>query len=286
MTDGIDVSHYQSDAQLAGDWLFIVHAVGDGLNFLDPEFARRFQSPNKALRGAYLYARPGESDGKTQANHFADVALAAGFHKDVDLWQCDCEHGENEGVTPAQWAQFISDFMWTAFARLGRRGFLYAGWPFLEANGLTDLPKTFQWWLPDYGPINDGTVHPITLTASYDAGAYVVLHQYTSHGNLDRNVVANIARWENLVPTVDWSALEHIAAFYEALPLHAGVSSWAVTALKDALNKLSIGPGNDSPVYGEELVESVAAFKVLHDDPNTDGTVFGAPAADILFKLL
>lgn len=282
MTDGIDVSHYQADAQLAGDWLFVVHAVGDGLNFVDPVFARRFTA-QQGLRGAYLYGRPGESDGKTQANHFADEALAAGFKPGIDLWQLDAEHGENEGVTAQQWSQFIPAFMWQAFARLGRRAFFYAGWPFLEANGLTELVKTFQWWLPDYGP-NDGTVHPVQVPA--DHADYVVLHQYTSKDNLDRNVVANTTRWENIVPPINWAAIEQVQDFYEALPLHAGVSSWAVTALKQALNKIGEGPGNDAPIYGDELVECVTAFKAKHEDPNTDGTVFGAPAADILFKLL
>lgn len=282
---GIDVSHYQNDAECAGEWLFVVHAVGDGLQFADPEFPRRFPTTG-GLRGAYLYARPWESDGRTQANHFCDLALVAGFKKDVDLWQLDAEDGENAGVNNGTWRQFITDFMWQAFARLGKRGFLYAGWPFLEAHGITDLVKTFQWWLPDYGP-NDGQVHPPQTPA--DVTPYVVLHQYTSAGNLDQNVVASQDRWNALIhsaPPIDWVALEVLQDFRESLPVYQYESGWTVVALKRFLNQIHEGPGNEDPFYGDNLEQCVKLFKVKHNVGNDDGTVFGTGACAILFKLL
>lgn len=69
-----------------------------------------------------------------------------------------------------------------------------------------------------------------------------------------------------------------------AQPLHAGESSWRVTLLKQLLNKLNEGPGNDSTVYGPHLVECVHAFKVKHNIDPADGSVFGGTAVEALFK--
>lgn len=71
-------------------------------------------------------------------------------------------------------------------------------------------------------------------------------------------------------------------------PLHANTSSWAITALKHALNSIHEGPGNDSPFYGQHLVACVTAFKEKHKvgpEP-VDGTEFGGVALAALLKLL
>lgn len=189
---GIDISMFQG-AVPPGPWLFVIHKATEGTGYEDPKFAARFPVlPD--LRGAYHYARPLQSDGATQANRFADVVLGEGFRPGVDMWQLDAEDGENAGVN--NWSQFITDFMWTAFRRLGRRGFLYAGWPFVQSHGLQNLVKTFQWWLPDYS-VNDGQVHPLQTPPEFSV--FVVLHQYTSAGGLDQNVVVNFARWNALM---------------------------------------------------------------------------------------
>ena len=186
--DGIDVSEFQSDAQLQGSWLFVVHKATERVGQIDSKFQARYPSL-PGLRGAYHYARPTLSDGTKQADFFANVCLAAGFKPNVDLWQLDAEDGLNAG---AVWLPFIEPFMARATARLGSRGFLYAGWPFLVAHGLQALVNQYHWWLPDYS-INDGVVHPI------QAPGNPVLHQYTSHGNLDRNVVHDQAAWNQIV---------------------------------------------------------------------------------------
>ena len=84
------ISEFQADGVLAFPWLFVVHKATEGTTYADPQFARRFPTI-RTIRGAYHYARPLDGDGGTQAGHFADTCLAAGFKPGVDIWQLDCE---------------------------------------------------------------------------------------------------------------------------------------------------------------------------------------------------
>ena len=286
-TVGIDISMFQPTVP-PGPWLFTVHKATEGTGWTDPKFQERFPAI-VGMRGAYHYARPGQSDGKTQANHFADVCLANGFRVGVDMWQLDAEDGENANISPQQWRQFITDFMWTAFYRLGRRAFLYAGWPFLTAHDVTDLVSTFQWWLPDYGP-NDGQVHPMQTPPW--ATPHVVLHQYTSAGGLDQNVVANQYAWEKLFPPPappKPSKLALLLAYIKGLsltPLHFGDKGPRVQRLNALLasKHFPIPVDEHSDEYGWPTRIAIGAWKWDHHLKNLDETVCGAPCFISLLK--
>lgn len=115
-------------------------------------------------------------------------------------------------------------------------------------------------------------------------------HDPASQGHTDPGVGYPIdilvTRVKQILAPVDWAALEALQDFREALPLHEGDQGWAVTALKQFLNQLGVGPGNDEPIYGPTLVNFVKLFKVAHNVGNDDGTTFGTTACDVLFKLL
>ncbi len=154
----------------------------------------------RTTRGTYHYARPALGGGVAQANFFADQSLKLGFKPGTDLWQLDAEDGLNSGV--GNWGDYINAFMSTATQRLGVRGFLYAGWYFVTGHGLQAHIAKYKWWLPAYGS-NDGGVH------SFPQGVpsnLVVIHQFTSKGNLDQNRVVDQARYSegSTPPPVPW----------------------------------------------------------------------------------
>jgi hypothetical protein len=190
---GIDISGFQPD-DVPGPWEFVVVKLSEGSGTPNPRFDAQWQAAKRTTRGVYHYARPALSGGARQANFFADKALAAGFRPGTDLWQLDAEDGLNEGV--GNWHQFITDFMAVALERLGHRGFLYAGWPFLVAHRCTDLPAKFKWWLPDYGPDN-GQYHEPSPAVPMNL---VVIHQFTSHP-MDQNRVINQTAYAFAAPT-------------------------------------------------------------------------------------
>lgn len=195
---GIDISQWQS-AIPAGTWDFIFcRATHDGLGD-DLMFDKHF--PNALARaprrGAYHYAKPIVSTGAAQAQHFAQVCLAQGFRKNVDMWALDFE--ANALGSQSANVAWIRDFMATAIALLGARCLLYVGWPyFVETCGSESIELLHEhaWWLPAYGP-NDGTWHSPT------APFVPCVHQFTSRGGpnlsgLDLNRVLDTAAWARI----------------------------------------------------------------------------------------
>ena len=192
---GIDISGDQPD-DVPGDFVFIVVKSTEGNRVVNPRVHAQWANAARTTRGLYHYARPAISDGASQATIFAADALGRGFRPGIDMFQLDAEDGENAGV--GNWAQFIDAFMGVALARLGPRGFLYAGWPFVQAHGLQDHIVRYKWWLPDYGPntapIDNGLAH---LAGIAD---HVVIHQYSSAGGLDLNTIVNRAEFAGTAP--------------------------------------------------------------------------------------
>ena len=84
---GVDISHYQP-AIPGGPWLFCVHQATEGTGFTDPTFAGRYPSLRSVapIVGAYHYGRPLQGNGVSQANRFADTAIAAGFKPGIEAY--------------------------------------------------------------------------------------------------------------------------------------------------------------------------------------------------------
>lgn len=267
---GIDISAAQSEVP-AGDWLFIVHKATEGHDYSDATFAARYgpSRSNAAYIGAYHYARPLDSySGQAQADFFAQVCLSAGFRPGEDLWQLDCEGTGNEGCTPAQWAVFVNAFLAEATVKLGPRGFLYVG-QFFDI-GLD--PRSHNWWDPDYGS-NNGQVNPIAN------GAVPVIHQYSSFGSLDRNVIVDDAKWRAIVedapPPNPWliRLLKWVAAFGRT-PLRFGDRNKNVASVRGLLND----HGFHLPIkweYDAEMVAAVKRYKIAHGFSNSNGKEVG-----------
>lgn len=198
---GIDISQWQG-AIAPGAWDFIFcRATHDGLGD-DLMFEQHF--PNALARaprrGAYHFAKPTESSGAAQAQHFAQVCMTHGFRPGVDLWALDFE--ANALGSHAANLAWIREFMAAARGMLGARCLLYVGWPYFEgACGAenVELLRESPWWLPAYGP-NDGQPHAPT------APFVPCVHQFTSRGGpnlsgLDLNRVLDTATWSRLVGT-------------------------------------------------------------------------------------
>ncbi len=186
---GIDISGFQPD-DVPGQWDFIVVKSTEGMRVVNPRVDNQWANAARTTRGLYHYARPGISDGGSQATVFAADALARGFVPGQDMWQLDAEDGGNDGV--GNWGQFIDQFMAVALVKLGARGFLYAGWPFVQAHGLQGHIQRYKWWLPAYGR-NDGNVNPY---APGTPSNLVVIHQFTSAGGLDQNRIVDAVAYQ------------------------------------------------------------------------------------------
>lgn len=212
---GIDISAAQSTVP-GGPWLFAIHKATEGHDYWDPQFAARYPllRPQAPLVGAYHYARPGDGfDGAAQADFFAGVCLLAGFRAGVDMWQLDCEGTGNESVTAAQWSAFVPAFMARATFRLGARGFMYCGFYFMS-DAMRPLAQRYPWWDADYGP-NDGAVHPLP------SGANPVIHQFSSAGALDRNVIHDPARWASILGSPAAAPVTAGPSIPKVAPMHS-----------------------------------------------------------------
>jgi hypothetical protein len=180
---GIDISGFQPNA-VPGDWLFVVVKLTEGQTVVNPKADAQWRfAQGFPFRGFYHYARPAVSDGRTQAQTFAVQALARGFRKGIDWWQLDCEGDGNDGVNAGQWTAFVNDFFATGRQLLGGMGFLYASRAFMP-DAFGALCARYPWWLPDYGPFDNGQLHPLP------PGVEPVIHQFTGNG-LDLNVIHN-----------------------------------------------------------------------------------------------
>jgi GH25 family lysozyme M1 (1,4-beta-N-acetylmuramidase) len=287
---GIDISADQSSVA-EGPWLFVVHKATEGHDYKDPQFAARYPTlvgQNETLRGAYHYARPGDGfSGVQQADFFADTVLAAGFVPGQDLWQLDCEGTGNEGVSQATWQAFILQFMSQATLRLGARGFIYGGYSFLFTPEAVNAPQAwttvYNWWDADYGP-NDGAVHPLSAPEPYATNC--VIHQFSSAGNLDRNVVNNTARWDALFPApVNLSVLAKLGVFLKAImrrPMQRGDKGPQILQLNRMLLRYGYAVSGDG--YDDRTAHAILGFKAKHGLKNRDANVCGLPCVLALLK--
>ncbi|KAN0088842.1 glycoside hydrolase family 25 protein [Tylopilus felleus] len=127
---GIDVSSYQPNInwpQVAANGVqFAYIKATEGTSYISPQFSAQYTGATNAhlIRGAYHFARPGESSGAAQANYF--LAHGGGWSGDgITLpGAIDLEAGCS-GLSQRAMAAWIKDFSNTYHARTGRYPVIY-----------------------------------------------------------------------------------------------------------------------------------------------------------------
>jgi lysozyme len=142
-----DVSNYQG----AVDWKAVVASgraggickATEALSYVDPTFAANWLALNSlnAVRGAYHFARPGQTVPEVQADKFLSVATGPA---PGDLLVLDLEVGTGD---LSKWALTWLD---RVLAKTGIRPWLYSYGPFIRAHLMDPRLATYPLWLAAY----------------------------------------------------------------------------------------------------------------------------------------
>ncbi|BCJ74341.1 hypothetical protein CS0771_38850 [Catellatospora sp. IY07-71] len=195
---GIDVSHHQGKI----DWekvadkgaRFVYAKVTEGVHYVDASFKDNHSGARKngILFGAYHFARPEKSSGRTQADYFLDRAQYRNDGRTLPP-MLDIEWPYRMGgryVAPSpcwgksksELVRFIRDFTGRVFERTGSKTMIYTN------------PN---WWNPCTGRNDDFGDHYLFISSYTDALRGLpagwdrwTLWQYANHGELpgDQNV--------------------------------------------------------------------------------------------------
>jgi GH25 family lysozyme M1 (1,4-beta-N-acetylmuramidase) len=155
---GFDVSHYQGSlkwpAVTAAGAKFAYIKATEGVGFVDPNFTANYNGAYRAgiVRGAYHFATPNTSDGRTQANYF--LAHGGGWTADgrtlppaVDL-EYNPYGSTCYGMTPAALVAWVHAFVNQLRARTGR-------WPTIYTST--------RWWAMCMGDNNGFGADPLWI---------------------------------------------------------------------------------------------------------------------------
>jgi GH25 family lysozyme M1 (1,4-beta-N-acetylmuramidase) len=129
----------------------------EGVDFVDPEFARNWESmgdiqssdAGQAIwRFAYLYFHPGE-DPATQARHLVNTAMPLGFIPGRDHFVLD--HEETDGLSPMD----VSFAAWVCAHTIRTlvpesRVIIYT-YPYFAIDGYCAMLGEHSLWIADYG---------------------------------------------------------------------------------------------------------------------------------------
>ena len=145
----IDVSHHQGTV----DWAKVLASgvVGgickatDGQTFKDDKFKANWAALGRAgaVRGAYHFARPEASSGRSQAVAFLEQV---GQPKPSDLLVLDLEEGSGD---LSRWSL---DFLGAVEQATGLRPWFYSGLKFIEAHITDAALARYPLWLARYRP--------------------------------------------------------------------------------------------------------------------------------------
>lgn len=185
---GIDVSEYQGNI----DWnavktsgiSFSFIKASEGTSITDSMFSTNYAAAKSAgvLRGAYHYARPGESSATQQATHFLNVVDAVGG---IDELPAALDVEDNGGLTNQELAAWIRSWVSQVASSTGKTPLLYTYVSFANSYlepGLANL----QLWLAEYGvaePQNAGGWTTWTFWQYTDTGSVSGIS-----GNVDLDV--------------------------------------------------------------------------------------------------
>jgi len=194
-TPGIDVSNFQgnvdwNEVSASGEKFAFVLAT-DGISFSSPTFNAQYSGAKNAglFRGAYHFARPGESGPETQVNRFLDVV---GYDNDgrslppvVDM-ENNPDGAQCYELTNTQMISWVQGFLRTVKERTGMDGIIYTSRSFWQAcTGNSAAFTAFPLWIAEYG---------VSQPELFGSWPYYSFWQYTNtgsvpgvDGNVDRN---------------------------------------------------------------------------------------------------
>lgn len=178
--------------------------ASEGNYYTSPKFNTQYIGATKAgvMRGAYHFANPSVSDGKTQADYF--INHGGGWSPDgrtlpgaLDIeWN---PYGDMcYGKKPAELQAFVADFVGRYKARTGTRPIIYTAtiW-WNKCMGSSPKWVSTPLWIADYratlGPLPDawaGTRQKIWQNAAYNSVGYD-----TDLFNGSMTALANFARY-------------------------------------------------------------------------------------------
>lgn len=189
---GVDVSHYQGNinwkkVRAAGIQFAWIKAT-EGTSYIDPKFGANYTGAYKAkvIRGAYHFARPGNSSGAAQAKYFAKHGGAWSADNRTLPGALDLEAGCH-GLSQKQMRNWIADFHKTYKAKTGRHMVIYttSSWWKSCTGNWTGLSKKSPMWVAHWGVSKPAVPHNWSTWTAW---------QYTSSGhvsgisgNVDRN---------------------------------------------------------------------------------------------------
>ncbi|KAN0129597.1 Glycoside hydrolase superfamily [Lactarius tabidus] len=185
---GIDVSNHQGPninwgAVRSGGVQFAYIKATESTTFIDPDFNRNYVGATNVgiIRGAYHFARPGESSGAAQAHFF--LAHGGGWSSDgrtlpgaIDL------EGDCSGLSHEQMVNWIRDF-----SNL-YRGATGSWWISCTGNNGAFGANNPLWiarWGNSIGPLPAGWSFP-TFWQYADSGPYPGDQDYFNGGGLQR----------------------------------------------------------------------------------------------------
>lgn len=186
MLHGVDISVYQSTMPTGED--FEILKATEALGYVDAPFVQRWRAlkARGTLRGAYHFAHPANG-AVAEADHFLSVVRGAGLAPG-DLLVLDHETRGNSASADAAYAR-----EWSAHveAQTGHSAVVYTYISFAEEGRCAGLGNQPLWIAdPNGDPGHPFVPSPWSLWS---------LHQYSSAGNLDRDVFNGTAdQWRAL----------------------------------------------------------------------------------------
>ncbi|ADD43078.1 GH25 family lysozyme [Stackebrandtia nassauensis] len=179
---GIDVSRYQGDINWkkvrGGGIQFAWIKATEGTSYIDPKFAANYKGAYgaKVIRGAYHFARPGNSSGTAQARYFARHGGAWSADNRTLPGALDLEAGCH-GLSKKQMRGWISDFHSAYKSKTGRHVVIYttASWWSSCTGNWTGLAKKSPMWVAHWGASSPSVPHGWATWTAW---------QYTSSGSV------------------------------------------------------------------------------------------------------
>lgn len=179
---GIDVSMWQAGMDLgSAGYDFNIIKASEGVGYKDPQLDNLYSTLNTdSLYGFYHFARPDGGSGNTPEAEAQSFLNYVGHHVGKALFVLDWEPGAGcDGMVDwaYRWLQYV-------YEKTGVKPLIYMNQSTENSYDWSKIVNAdYGLWLANYG-INDGQEYDFYVKH----WSVVAMHQYTSAGNLDKNV--------------------------------------------------------------------------------------------------